>query len=67
MKPGFDGVVRRASNALCAPVTLGSFAAVFVASLGAGSLVRVLWGCTVLGAGGRIAGQGPAMQVTGEH
>ena len=65
MDPGFDGIVRRASNALCAPVTLGSFAAVFVASLGAGGFVRVLWGCTVWGGG--LAGQGPGMQVTGER
>ena len=42
MDPGFDGIVRQASNALCAPITLGSFAAMSVASLGAGDLVRVL-------------------------
>ena len=41
VNPGFDGILWRASNALCAPVTLGSFAAVFVASLGAGGSARV--------------------------
>ena len=50
MNPEFDGILWRASNALCAPVTLGSFAAVFVASLGAGGSARV-WGRTVGGAG----------------
>ena len=64
MDPGFDGIVRRDSDALCAPITLGSFAAMSVASLGAGGLVRVLGLYRV---GGGIAEQEPAMWVTGER
>ena len=44
--------------------TLGSFPAVFVASLGAGDSVRV-WDRTVGGVRGlHLSGQGPAMDVS---